>query len=207
MATLLSDDFNRTTSTTVIGSPGTGGPWTNQNSAVSGIITNQGYLSTANTTGTGSHITAPGAVNVDMSVTFAAYGASQAQGICFRWVDASNMWAFAASSNGGYALYRITAGVYASQTSLPFLGVAGDVQRVVAYGENIWCFVNGRLVIHIKDPFYGNGASTIGIIARVNTCRFDTALAVDSADPWAGGFDFNPIKGSKTRTQDEGSDY
>lgn len=202
MATLLSDDFNRTTSTTVIGTPGTGGPWTNQNSAVSGIISNTGYLSTANTTNAGTHITAPGAVNVDFQVTQSTTG-SQYGAVVFRWVDNANMWTFGAQNNVTYSLNRVIAGVHTGMFTSPVLGAAGDVIRAVAYNENIWCFVNSRLIAHIKDPYYGNGASTIGLMARVNTIRFDNALAVDSADPWASGYDFNPVKMFRTRTEDE----
>lgn len=182
MAVLLTDDFNRTASTTVLGGPVTGGPYTVR-VGTWGVIGNQAYTSASVAN---SHVTFPAAVDVDIQATIPVQGNSL--GLIVRWVDASNFWYFGWQIST-WALLRNTAGTLQQFSTSSPVPVNGDVLRCIAYGRSLYGFVNGRLMCWCEDQFFSAATATSGFRINSNTTlRIDDLTASDAVGiPGDGG--------------------
>lgn len=208
MATLLSDTFTRADSTTSPGTPDTGGPYT----AVTGtwgISSNKLYVPTAGATNV---LTVPAAANLTAQVTvtgtssFGTFG-----GLVFRYVDASNYWYWV--TNAGYygpTLYRRVAGSNTQLTN-QFGSTWTDnfTLKVEAYGNAIYCSVNGALKVVLDDGTFST-ATTAGFLTNNSSTapRLDDATFADlSAHPSSlnGSSNIHVYKGRDLNTDDTGS--
>jgi hypothetical protein len=179
-AILLQDDFNRANSTTSLGSPAVGGPYTVR-SGTWGINNAEAYLSTP---AANAHLTFPAAVNVDISAKVPVSPSSQvASGITIRWVDANNHWLFQAMSGPTLALYRCTAGVYTQMYSGgPF--TVGDVIGLKAFGDQIAWYSNGRQLGQLADHWFATAGTDAGLRnSGTSTARWDDLLVREQLTP------------------------
>ncbi len=198
MAILHSDTFTRANSTTVLGTPDVGGPYTFFGGGVWGINNNEAYLSTA---AAGAQAAFPAAFNIDISIRLAVTPTSTVvPGLMIRWVDASNHWLLQTrSSPFGLMLYRCVAGVYTNvaDTTIPAMAI-NDVIGLKAYGDQIAWLHNGRTYGVITDQWAANGASIATMRnGGSGVARFDNLLAQDQTSPigqWpnAEGSDLTP---------------
>lgn len=178
MTNWLTDDFNRANSTTVVGSPSVGGPYTQQ-VGTWGISGNTLYTSasTAN-----SQLTFPAAINLDLSATFVVSGGStvSASQLMFRWVDVSNFWMFGRVGTGLVAFTHVAAGV-STQVTASIAFTDGQALRVVAFGKYLYGFIAGVLVATVEDQYYASAGTPAGFRSNSNTStRIDDASAVDA---------------------------
>jgi len=145
---LSADTFNRTNSTTTLGSTDGAGSldprtWTTQ-TGTCGINSNQAYAPAVAAIATVDLATA----DVDVTVTLATIGTASA--LVFRFVDTSNYWMYH-SAGGNTYLYKNIAGSF-TQVDVAATGAAdGDVHRVVANGSSIRVYRNGTLKITATD--------------------------------------------------------
>jgi len=196
-ALYLSDDYNRTNNATTPGSPLVGGPYTVV-TGVFGINTNALYTTTTATT---NHLTFPGAVNVDMTFTLNVFSASGA-GVIYRYVDASNYWTYLLTANE-VVFQRNSAGTFVNvnRSGVIQTFLTTDTFRVEARNNMMYGYFNGRLVLTQKDHYYGNGATTMGVVLRNTAVRFNglTVIGADSTLPVADGFLY---RGRATKADD-----
>lgn len=170
----VTDSFNRTNSTTTLGTTdGTRGgdpaTWLTSGSSVWGINTNQAYCTT-NT----AHQTAVVETNmsdVTVSCKVSAFGAVN-QGMVFRFQDASNfLWVLCQSGQVYYC--RFVAG---SQTNVTNVAgyTAGDTISVTAVGTAINIYRNGVNIISQTDSTFQT-ATKHGLInnSSGSTARYD----------------------------------
>lgn len=184
MATLLSDTFNRANSTTVPGTPATGGPYTAA-AGTWGILSNALYTSASLANAV---LTFPAARDIDVTATFVTV--SDASGIVFRYVDLNNYWVLYQPTGIGaqWTLARRVAGTLINQWSGPAMA-SGDVARVVAFGPGIYVFINGRFYGSVSDMWATIPAanSPAGFyIASSTVAQFDAATALDATAIPAG---------------------
>lgn len=178
MAVLLSDDFNRANSTTTLGSPVVGGPYTVQ-SGTWGINSNEAYLTAGIS---GAQVTFPAAINVDISAKMVLVtNANVSHGLMFRWVDANNFWVLARGSSGNMAISRCVAGAL-TQVSPDFSQVAGDVVGVKAFGDQIAWYRNGVQLGVLTDQWFATAGTVAGLRSGgITTPRFDDLLVQDQS--------------------------
>lgn len=181
MAILLQDDFNRADSTTSLGSPLIGGPYTVR-SGTFGISTNRAYNNPAVA---GSHVTFPAAANVDYQfvIPVTPTTSSRPQAV-IRWVDASNFVALDVRAGSGIGQILImVAGTFHVMADFAVTAVAGDTYRFQAYGEDIVVYRNGSLLARAKDPKFAT-ATVAGFRGQGSTAPYwDDLLVQDQAAP------------------------
>lgn len=214
--TYLYDDFDRANSTTSIGSPIQGGPYTVQTGGTWGIQSNMAHAYTAPEAGT---VTAPGGWDVD--IRMGVSGTNPTMAVLFRWRDINNTWMARSQGNGQLQLYRRQAGTW-NQMALSNAGwVLGDVLRVVAYGRWISVYKNDALLLQMRDSFSLVTDTGIGMRPDVAGQRADSLVAYAPiaaefqltgglANPSAAGTTSTPsssfvYKGRDTKTEDTGS--
>jgi hypothetical protein len=180
MAILLQDDFNRTNSTTSLGSPVVGGPYTVR-TGVWGINNAEAYLTTVSS---GAHVTFPAAVNVDISYKPAISPGSQVQaGMLLRWVDANNHWLIQHRSGPAVSLYRCNAGTYTEMANIG-AWVLGDIVGLKAYGDQIGLYRNGMQVALVQDHWFSTAGTLAGLRnGGTTTARWDDVLVQDQLEP------------------------
>lgn len=181
MAVLLQDDFNRANSTTSLGSPVTGGPYTVQ-SGVWGISNNEAYLSTAPSN---AHVTFPAAINIDLSARIPVTPSSSLQpGLTFRYADVNNHWLLLVRNTLTLSLWHCAAGTYTELATAPF--AVNDVVGVKAYGDQIGWFSNGRQLGQMTDAWFASAGTGAGLRSGgVTSGRWDDLLAQDQLAPWS----------------------
>lgn len=182
MAVLLSDDFDRANSTTSLGSPVAGGPYT-VSGGTWGINNGEAYLSTPSA---GGQVTFPAAFNVEISYRLAVATSSQVSpGVMIRWIDATNFWFIGRGSNNGYfAIWRCAGGTFAQATpDAP--AVLNDIIRVVAYGDQIALYVNGVQRGLVTDQWAASTTATTAGMRNggTSTGRWDSLLVQDVTAP------------------------
>lgn len=219
MTTYLSDDFNRANSTTSLGSPVTGGPYTVR-VGTWGINGNQAYTSAA--VGE-SVVTFPAAIDVDISCKFSVLGGS----LVVRWIDGSNYWIITTIGGTNLAcIFRRQAGVNVQIFQSGLSVVAGDIVRVIAKGRYIYLYVNNVFVGSVEDYAFPAATVTSGMrIATSIAPRLDDISAADPPTLVPGGvdggtgmlvsMDFGPntnsplpsflYRGRDTKTADDGN--
>lgn len=220
MTTLLTDTATRANSTTAIGAPDVGGPYTVR-VGTWGINSNQIY--TASST-TNAHVTFPAAFNIDISVDLAVVSNG---GVIFRWVDINNYWCFRGNGANQIQLIHRAAGV--NTVIWSYVSPSGNFPNgtrigIIAYGRLISAYINGVVKAEIQDDWGSTGASTAGLIldasstARLDNVSAETADAEnDKSNSWgsspvnlvydiaASDLTFNPslYKGRDTAVADE----
>ncbi len=132
------DDFNRSDSSSSLGTPSDGGSaWTAQ-AGTWGISTNKAYCPS----GSGIVGLDSGTADVDVQATLSQSGAANDCGVAGRIGDANNL-LFLRRNAGAYDLYKLVAGSF---TGL-FTGVGtyadGDVVKLSMSGSTIKAYVNG----------------------------------------------------------------
>ena len=173
MASLLTDDFNRANSTTVLGWLVSGGAYTVR-LGTWGINGNAAYTSASLAN---AHVTFPAAANVDIQATFPVLVASA--GLIARWVDTSNYWLLG-TSGSGWALCRYLAGSITPIVTGPVFA-DGDVARLITIGKNIYAYINGKLVMYWEDQYYSAATAVAGFrISSSTTFRIDDLSAADA---------------------------
>lgn len=183
-AILLQDNFDRANSTTSLGSPQVGGPYTVR-SGTWGILDNKAYQPSG---ASGATVTFPAAVDVDLQFALGVGPAFSTQpSAVFRYADLNNHWVLhsRSSSNRG-ALYICSGGSYTKMTpDFDYSSNPGDILRVVAFGPKIRTYVNGvDRHIEVIDPLYGNGASMAGLRSMSSGAGQWDNLLVQEAVPW-----------------------
>lgn len=149
--TLLSaDSFNRTNSTTNLGSTDGVGfldaiPWVQHGTGVWGINANQAYVATPHDPSVATVDLCTG--DVDISALVAIRSGANGAGISFRVVDENNFWYLRNSSSGNLQLFRVVAAAQGIQGTFSGGGADGQTLRVVAVGNSISCYRNGTLRI------------------------------------------------------------
>lgn len=174
MATLYADSFTRANDVTNVGSPTTGGPYTERVGTTWGINANQLYTSTSVTDGL---ITFPAAIDVDFQ---AVLNVDADSGLVFRYVDTSNFWLLS-NSTGLVRLYKKSGGTYYIRANFnaPTFPLT---LRVVTKGIRIECYSAGVHRGVFEDDAYAAATATCGFRMNSSTAgRFDDAIAIDSA--------------------------
>ena len=176
IATALYDDFDRPNSSTAIGSPLQGGPYTVR-TGTWGI--NNSSLYCASNTGE-AHVTFPGAVDFDATVRILTPGNNG--GMLFRWIDASNTWLFQFHTSQ-IALYRRVSGSWIQRGPSQDPVQAGDVLRLLVKGDKIFAYRNGRLILVMEDPYIVAATPTMGFrFSGDTTSRVDEVLVHPAGD-------------------------
>lgn len=157
------DDFDRPSSATSIGTPVVGSPYT-PGLGNWGISTNQFlYMSTNTDNG---RVFFPSTSNFD--VEFKNVGMTNS-GLVFRASDTQNFWALSFESGTGWGIWDVVSGNWErhnqgfSRGELPY-----DTIRVVARGQEIFFYRNGRVVLTMYDTKRVT-ASTLGFFADEHT--------------------------------------
>lgn len=216
-AATLFDTYNRPNSTTSLGSPEEGGPYT----AVAGTwgINGDALYCASNTSE--AMVTFPGVQDFDATINLKTPGPNN--GFLFRYVDSSNTWLVQLNTSN-MNLYRRRAGTW-NQYGSNAAAAAGDVVRVVGLGPRIWIIRNGILLAEVEDEFYGQAvAATLGFRHSADTtARIDQIVVHPATTPpvadYAGsdlvdfsGYGSTPdlnqgfvYKGRDTQAADEGA--
>lgn len=182
----LWDDFNRTASTTVIGSPVSGGPYTVVTGTwgvIGGVLAGQVYTSVSTAS---SYVTFPAAADVDITFQIPATGATTT-GVLLRYVDASNRWFFGYTQGTGLTLSRTVTGTGVILFGLNRTALATDVYRVIAKGPMFYIFLNGLLRATVYDTALQTATVCAIWMNSTAAARMDDLLVVAApADPLAG---------------------
>lgn len=177
---LSADSFNRTDSTTSLGSTDGAGSldpltWT-QDRGTWGIENNQAYTSAALSVSKATVDLALADVDLTVEVTV-----SNAQGLTFRYVDLNNYWYFTVEGTST-TLNRVSAGVD-TLISTASSGGLGPL-RVIAVGAAIGCFRNGLLRHRTVDSAHQT-ATKHGL--------FNKAFTTNRLDNWSAS---TPVAGN-----------
>lgn len=194
MGYLFYDDFNRSDSTTDLGTNvGTGSLATQtwqQHSGVWGISSNQAYAST-HVSGANASI-ALGTPTQDVSVLISALGA----GVTFRRNQTppnQDYWRFTVNTSGTLQLFETNGGVNTQRGSDVSGGNVGDVLRVTAIGNDITCYQNGVSVITYSSASLDTNTDA-GIIATNSAGRIDTFWASVTSIKSVDGLAYSSVK-------------
>lgn len=176
MSVIFQDAFTRANSTTAIGSPTIGGPYT----VVVGTwgINNNSVYTSASTAS--AKVTFPGSYDFDAEFQVTTQPGTASMGLMFRYVDANNFWMVYVGS-GSLFLWRNVAGV---GTNIANLGavLATDTFRVVGKGTYIYVYINGVRLFKIEDQ-YSTTASTMGYWSSSTTAGRIDNVTVDDTPP------------------------
>lgn len=182
MTLLSADTFDRTNSTTNLGSTDGAGSedpfaWVQQDGTW-GIISNRAYTSAAISNGVATVDLAD--ADVDISLTLATLTGA-GNGIAFRFSNTADFW-FLRNLSGSTQLWKRAAGSSTQIGSNVTGGAAGDVMRVVCNGSSIECYRNGSLIMSTTDAH--NASATLhGLYSNNNTTgRLDSFSASTLAD-------------------------
>jgi len=171
MTTYYADSFTRANSTTVPGTPDTGGPYTAQ-VGTWGINANQLYQPVS----TSSAVLTVPIASADFDATFQFSGSpgGNSVGFLFRYSNATTFM-LVYVSNGTLFIQRRVSG---TGTVLATLGstVVTDNYRVVAKGTRIQIFLNSVLVFQCDDDFNLTQAVVGWWISTTTSARIDNAL-------------------------------
>jgi hypothetical protein len=175
MATLVSDDYNRANSTTVIGAPQIG-PTPTVLQGVGGISSNQLYASTAPMVAS----YAVGTPNVELTAVLQGLSSSQGTGLCFGITDVNNYW-LVLFRLSAVEVFQCVGGLFPLwHTSLVRLPVAGSTCKASHRDGVLRAYVDGTLVLRWKPDtaITGNGA---GIRMSTASLRFVDSLLIEDA--------------------------
>jgi hypothetical protein len=172
-STGFTDDFNRTDSSTTLGTTTDGKTWQTINSSVWGIAGNAAYCPTPASRGyafvdTGAQ---NGTLTAVMSVT------ASFAGVAFRIFDASNLF-YVQPNSTTLELRKVAGGVgtlVGSATGLTFAN--GDTLSVVLSGNSISVSLNGTERITYTDSTFATNKKH-GLTAAGTVARFDSASFV-----------------------------
>lgn len=165
MATLLSDNFDRANSTTVIGAPQIG-PSPVVQAGVGGIISNMLYAPTAPATFTWDL----GTPNVELSFTTSANTTSAWLAIVLGYVSATSYYQATITPTVGITLYKVETGGSATlavsmrNTSLPGSGVVFKMHHR-----------DGILRVYVDDVLFIRQALDVPITSNVHGVRLANA--------------------------------
>ena len=120
--------------------------------------------------------------DLNASVGFKAISGriDQAAGIIFRFVDSGNYYVLRANAlEGNIILFKYVGGVRSAVASASMSVSAGqwDWLRVVATGDSLLGYVDGKLVISIKDSTYTQGK--VGLWTKADSITHFDNFEVD----------------------------
>jgi hypothetical protein len=176
------DSFNRTASTTNLGSTDDGviQAWV-QNSGTWGVISNTAYTSSA---AAGSIATVAGTADFErLSVTMSTWTSGDAS-LVFRFTDTSNYCRWGGTVGSVAELVFVVAGV-ATRTELSSVTLAaGDLLSVRCNGSVVECFVDDVMVLCVSETDNQSGTRvgmrTGSIVPRFNNFTFVDVLSPQS---------------------------
>lgn len=195
-----SDDFNRTDSSTSLGTPSDGGAgWTTYNSSTWGISSNQAYCVTSgpsNVAVATECSAANGAVQATLSTKSSGVGAS---GLVARLADGSNYILFQANTSDNTGrIYKKVSGGFTQIASAGAAWAAGDVVKGdCSSGNVLTLYRNGSSVTNVTDSA-GSTNTKAGMYCS------DSGSSPMRIDDWswadAGGATLaaNPMRGGGT---------
>lgn len=169
--TYYSDDFNRADSTSSLGSPVTGGPYTVQ-SGTWGISANRAYTSASVSA---AHVTVNlGVSNYVFSAVLPVLSASS--GLIFHWTDANNFYLWH-STTTDISLYRRVAGTFNQLWASTITRAANDKLTVCTRGEEIYLYLNDKRRYSTTSQYATT--TTVGFYMSSSTAgRIGNATAV-----------------------------
>lgn len=181
MTVLASDSFNRTDSTTTLGTTdsyngGTAYAWT-PIVGTWGISSNQAYEVTV--TNDGFAVIDVGQADVDITVTLTI--GAVVSGIYFRATDSNNFWRFIGVGTTALYLQKKSAGSMSTISNIAATVANGDTIRVTAQGSTITLYHNGTSIGTATNTFnqtvtkHGIGVQGVSN----NNTRFDN-FEIDS---------------------------
>lgn len=197
--TVVVDRFNRSNSTTAMGTAETGQTWTPR-LGTWGINNGTAYVVSNVVATTYSTVVDAGVADCTVTVTLAALIAGNGNvGITFRNVDSNNWWRFIADpANSRLYLQRNLAGSPLTYDTINSVTIsAGDVLSVVLDGDSIACYHNGVARI-LRTNSSHNTATHHGLIVSTsnpasNASRWEdfsvtvpAGLATPYSDPFLG---------------------
>jgi parallel beta-helix repeat protein len=174
-ASIWQDTFNRSNSTTTLGTASSNGLWTTQAGTL-GINSNQAYAP-----GAGTNVATVDATSENNpTVTMATAGNA---GLVFRFVDANNYWYYVRHTDGNARLVKKVAGVDTVITpTTPTAIASADVLSIQVVGYTIRAYVGTTATHEVEDS--ANYAGTkVGIVSFDTTARLDS---FDSPVAWGG---------------------
>lgn len=182
----LLDDFVRADSTTLLGSPVQGGPYTAA-TGVWGILTNQPYTPSSTVR---ALATAPAAADFDMRFVLTQNGGSNGYGVVFRYSDSSNYWRIQ-NNNETLQVIRRVAG--ADTTMWSWSSYMLTVQdraaefRLIAVGKAFWLYLNGLELLYFESGF-NLTATVVGLYNSQYNLGVVSAMSVNPppSDPSLG---------------------
>lgn len=176
------DNFNRTNSSTGMGTSTSGHAWTN-NAGTLGISSNQSYAPTA----TQLNIATIDAVNADVTVSakVAALASGQVLGLVFRYSTTSNYWRWRRTTGNQFQLEKVVSGTPTAVGGLMADITAGDTLKVVMNNHNIELYVNNTFISAHEDSFNAT-ATRCGLMTDnpSGSTRFDDFSV--SSEPTGG---------------------
>lgn len=177
MATLLSDNFDRANSTSVVGAPQIG-PTPTVPAGTAGISSNQLYQSS----GPANVVWDLGTPNVDLTATFSGMSSSNGVSFMIGYAGATIYWLCSFRTNGVELYRQETAGFYTVAFNGTALDTAGVLARVAYKDRILRAWADGVQVIR-WDTDAPVTATSHGIrISNYSPVRADNILGVDSTN-------------------------
>jgi hypothetical protein len=183
-SSMWADDFNRTNSSSSLGTSSSGQTWTTQ-SGTMGITSNTAYAPS----GGSSWATLDATSETNVVVTMPTVGNA---GIIFRYKDNNNYWYYRRHTDGNARLGKVVAGVDTAMTAdTPTAVAAGNTLKVQVLGWQIRAFV-GTTKTHDDTDSDHYQETKVGIQILDTAARLDTfdAYAASGTDMSGACFNF-----------------
>jgi hypothetical protein len=177
MAT-VTDDFNRAVGP--LGTAPTGQVWSSFG-GIAQTINASGQAATGGGSSNAGSIISCGAADATYQVT-QVNSDTQPGGIFFRWIDASNFWAFQNIGGTQLTLRKTIAGVD-TDNFVPYTTFApNDVFTVICSGNSIIAKINGVTKYTVTDAQHNTG-TTGGMLGRSSTVYDNFSITLPGGNP------------------------
>lgn len=180
-----SDNFNRTDSSSAMGTPSDAGSDWVALTGTWGIASNRGYCATDSGDNQNSAVLESSASDVDVEVTCTT--GNNDQGIILRATDASNYILLRHGTDGSVIFYKREAGTFTSFASTSGVSQSnGDVIKATASGNDFELFVNGVSALTGTSSF-NNTATKHGLrVYSSTTPRWEDFSITDTGGGGGG---------------------
>lgn len=190
LSSLAGDAFNRADSASSLGVTDIGGLSWVADVGTWGVTGKKAYLATSSGAGPNAAYVDVGTADVVITMTLAAWQASDYPRLIARYTDIGNH-ILLQGSNTAYQLYKRVANTYTQLGSdYTYTPTAGDVIKLVCSGNNFTVYVNGVSRITATDSFNNtvtkHGISVGGNATTPRFANFSIGAAAEPTFDWAG---------------------